>query len=85
MSKGMLFFLCFVCVNICVYYVSYVYFMIIFGLKDVKRLAWLVERKGNLYNFAIEKINYANKKTPLYRGFEISKRELLITLMSSEQ
>ena len=36
MSKGMLLFLC---VNFCVYYVSYVYIMIIFVLKYVKRLA----------------------------------------------
>ena len=35
MSKGMLFF-CFLCVNLCVYYVSYVYFMIFFCLKYVK-------------------------------------------------
>ena len=36
MSKGMLLFLFFLCVNFCVYYVSYVYIMIIFGLKYVK-------------------------------------------------
>lgn len=35
MSQGMLLFL-FLGVNICVYYVSCVYFMIIFGLKYVK-------------------------------------------------
>ena len=38
MSKGMLLFLFFLCVNLCVYYVSYVYFMIILDLKYVKRL-----------------------------------------------
>lgn len=43
MSQGMLLFLSFLCVNLCVYYVSYVYFMIILGLKYVKRLVWLVE------------------------------------------
>ena len=36
MSKGMLLFFVFLSVNLCVYYVSYVYFMIIFGLKYVK-------------------------------------------------
>ena len=36
MSKGMLLFLLFLCVYICVYNVSCVYFMIIFCLKYVK-------------------------------------------------
>ena len=57
--------------------------MIIFGLKYVKRLVWLVERKGNFYIFASRKLT-TQAKTPLYRGFEISERGLLITLMSSK-
>ena len=43
MSKGMLLFFAFLCVDLCVYNVSCVYFMIILGLKYVKRLVWLVE------------------------------------------